>query len=283
MRRGRSGALALLLLAAGCGSDADAPPSAAQADSAPAISAFSVYGRHSAVRGKVDLRLANSGPDVVQVERFQVRSPLFTEVPPYDRRSTLVADGAERIVPVPFGSPRCDVQAGAGAVLALFVRDGDQLREVTVPLVDREPGLVRAHRTACAKEAVAGTARVELTGPWTRDPTRRRHLLGRLRLARAAPGRLAVGEVGSNILFSVRTASRRPLLVLEDGVREATADLVLRATRCDQHALIESKTSFTFPVSATLGDREPAALQVTADEQGTVALQQLLDDTCGAR
>ena len=239
-----------------------------------------MYGRHSAVRGKVDLRLANHGPDVVQVERFQVRSPLFAEVPPYDRRSTLDADGEERIVPVPFGDPRCEVQDGAGAVLALSVRSGDQLREVTVPLVDREPGLVRAHRTACAREAVAGTARVEVTGPWTRDPADRDRLRGRLRLVRTTPGRLVVDEVGSNILFSVRTAARRPLLVLGDGAAEASADLVLLATRCDQHGLIESKTSFTFPVSATLADREPAALQVTADEQGTAALQQLLDDTC---
>ena len=289
MRTGRAaaagaGVLALLLLVPACGSDVDEP---AAAPAAPEISAYSVYGRHSAVRGKVDLRLANRGPDVVQVERFQVRSPLFAEVAPYERPSELLADGEESIVPVPFGSPRCEVQDGAaaqaGAVLALVVRSGNQLREVTVPLVDREPGLVRAHRTACAIAAVTGTAAVELTGPWTRDPADPRRLLGRLRLGRTAPGRLAVVEVGSNILFSVRSASRRPLLVLEDGAQEASADLVLLATRCDQHALIESKTSFTFPVPATLAGREPTALQIRADEEGTAALQSLLDDTCGAR
>ena len=289
MRSGRHGyataswracALGLLLLAPGCASDPAAPTAPAGPD--PQIAAFSVYGRHSAVRGKVDLRLANRGPDVVEVERFQVRSPLFATVAPYDRPSELVADGQESIVPVPFGEPLCDVQDGSGAVVVLTVRTGDRLHDVAVPLVDREPGLVRAHRLDCERAAVTDTAAVELAGSWERDADGRR-LHGRLHLTRLAPGRLAVSDVVDSILFSVDAPPHRPLLVLDEGAPEASVDLVFRATRCDQHALIESKTSFTFPVSAVLGDGQAVVVPVTFDDQGRAALQSLLDDTCGAR
>ena len=52
---------------------------------------------------------------------------------------------------------------------------------------------------------------------------------------------------------------------------------------CVLSKLIESKTSFTFPVFTALDGGEPVAVQVTADEQGKAALQDLLDRTCGTR
>ena len=57
--------------------------------------------------------------------------------------------------------------------------------------------------------------------------------------------------------------------------------MVVTATRCDRHAPIESKTSFTFPYLAAVDGAEPARLSVTAGADGRAVLQALIDDTCG--
>lgn len=285
-------AAAAALLLAGCGSDAagsdasgsddpgsksgsaalSAAPSTTPAVQ-PGLSARSVYGRHAAVRGKVDVRIANRGPRELQVRRLQVRHPMFAQVPAYDRETPLPADGRERIVPVPFGAARCDVTGAGGAVVVLTLPD----REVAVPLRDGSPGLVRAHDMACAADAVTDAAVVELSD-WTRDGDRVR---ADLRLRRTAAGRVVVTQVEGSVLFDIETAGT-PALVLEDGDDEASTEVVARATRCDPHARIESKRSFTFPVRTALGRGEPVPLPVTASDAGRAVLQALLEDTCGA-
>lgn len=272
----RAALLGPLALLAACGSAAPAPPAAPVA--VPELSAEAVYGRHAAVRGKVDVRIANDGADEVVVERYQVRHPLFEVVPPYDRRSALPPDGRARIVPVPFGAPDCEGDVATGAVVVVTVRTGEELREVSVPLADGRPGLEREHHRACATAAVRAAADVELGPPWVPDGST---LRAALRLTRTGPGEVAVTEVSGSILLTLSPAG--PLPVLEAGRDEVSAEVVLRAGRCEAHALTESKTSFTFPVFAALDGGEPVALQVTADEQGRAALQGLLDRTCGTR
>lgn len=271
----RAALLGLLALLAACGSAAPAAPAAVPE---PELSAEAVYGRHAAVRGKVDVRIANGGADEVVVERYQVRHPLFEVVPPYDRRSALPPDGRARIVPVPFGAPDCQADVATGAVVVVTVRSGEELRDVSVPLADGRPGLEREHHRACATAAVRAAADVTVGPPWVPDGST---LRAALRLTRRGPGEVAVTEVSGSILLTLSPAG--PLPVLEAGRDEAAAEVVLRAGRCEAHALTESKTSFTFPVFAALDGGEPVALRVTADEQGRAALQALLDRTCGTR
>ena len=275
----RLSVVALLLASCACSAGTDEPD---RAGAGPQLQAASVYGRHSTVRGKVDVRIANEGEAPVEVERWQVRHPMFGDVAPVERPSTLVPDGVERIVPVPFGPARCDADDPAGAVVVLTVRADDGRREVAVPLVDREPGLLRAHRQACAVEALTATASVELVPPWVRDPDRPDALRTTLVLRRRTPGVVTVDEVRGNVLFSVEPPAAPPLGALPADRHEVRAPLVVRATRCDPHALIESKRSFTFPVQARLDGGEVTAVPVTVDAAGRAALQALLDDTCGA-
>ena len=103
-----------------------------------------------------------------------------------------------------------------------------------------------------------------------------------LHLQRTGPGALAVTELLGSILFSVAGTPPAPLLQLPAGAATASAPVVLLASRCDQHALIESKTSFTFPLFASVDGGEPARLSTTASGAARDALQSLLDDTCGA-
>lgn len=57
--------------------------------------------------------------------------------------------------------------------------------------------------------------------------------------------------------------------------------VLLGVARCDPHALIESKTSFTFPVSVRIWDAEPVPVKVTVGDEGRRLMQELLDRTCG--
>jgi hypothetical protein len=262
-----------VLLLTGCSADDDAQA----APDEPQLSAVSVYGRHAAVRGRVDVRLANGGDRAVDVEALRVDHPMFAAVPALQRRSTLPPDGRARIVPVPFGAARCDVDDPAGARVVVGVRSDDGVHEVSVPLADGEPGLVRAHRLACAVERVGEVVEVALDG-WTVGPD----LVGTgvLRLVRRSAGEVTVASVGSTILFSVEPGPE-PLLQLGPDSSAAAAPLRLRAARCDPHALTESKRSFSFPAFVALDDDEPARVEVTVTGTGREVLQDLLARTCG--
>jgi hypothetical protein len=106
-------------------------------------------------------------------------------------------------------------------------------------------------------------------------------LVMQLHLQRKDVGAVTVTELLGSILFSVAGTPPGPLVELFPDAESAEAEVVLLASRCDQHALIESKTSFTFPLFATVDDGEPARLSTTASGAARNALQALLDDTCG--
>jgi hypothetical protein len=50
--------------------------------------------------------------------------------------------------------------------------------------------------------------------------------------------------------------------------------------RCDVHALIESKTSFTFPAPVVVEGAEPVPVPVTADDEVRAAMQEMLERVC---
>ncbi|HWH29300.1 MAG TPA: hypothetical protein VNU26_10120 [Mycobacteriales bacterium] len=236
------------------------------------------------MRGKADVRIANHGIEDVRVTAWQIRHPLFDTIPPWERESVLPADGAARIVPVPFGAPLCDETEADGAVVLLQVTGADGAEtDVVVALQDREPGLVRAHRLACAAQRVTDVARLDLAAPFDRATADGRPVLrARLTIERQGAGTVAVdrGSLTGNILFTVDTGTDEPL-VLEDGEDAVGAEVVVAATRCEAHALTESKTSFTFALFASVDGLEPAQVQLTVGDGAREALQSLLDDTCG--
>lgn len=263
---------------AGCAAE---PAPAAPAADEPELTAVALYGRHAAVRGRADIRIANRGPGTVELEHYRVEHPLFARVDRLPRRSTLPPDGRERIVPVPFGAPRCEVDDPTGARVVVGVRTGDGVRDVAVPLSDGEPGLVRAHRLACAAQAVTAAASFDLGPQWVPEQGPE-GLTARttLRLERRGPGTIAVTQLSGNILFTVSHPAGQPLLTLPAEQDAAELAVRVRASRCEAHALTESKTSFTFPVFAAVGDAEPALVSMTVSPPARAALQDLLDRTC---
>jgi hypothetical protein len=263
---------------------AEQSPAPAEAGPALQLEATSGYGRHAAVRAKADVRLVNRGDSEVELSSLQVRHPLFDQLPAAPRRTVLPPDGEVHLVPVPLGAPRCEQDDPTGAVLSVTVRTPDGVQDALVPLVDREPGLLRAHRLACATAAVERLVTVELRTDGERATTPGGPGLAMtLHLQRRAPGTVTVTELSGSILFSVAGTPPVPLVELHADADTARAEVVLLASRCDQHALIESKTSFTFPLFARIAAGEPARVTTTATGSARAALQALLDDTCGTR
>lgn len=272
-------ALIALAVLTGCAPDAGGSQSAAPAAAEqPQLTAVAVYGRHAAVRGRVDVRIANHASGPVEIARYRIEHPLFEPVPVLERTSTLPADGRARIVPVPFGQPRCDADSGEGAQVVVGLQTDDGVRDVAVPLADGEPGLVRAHRLACAAEAVTEAVGLDLAaGKLGADLILRTALV----LQRRGPGDIAVTELGGNILFTVDAPAAAPLVALPDGSPSAQVEVQVRATRCDPHALTESKRSLVFPAFAAVDGGEPALVQLAVTPPAQAALQELLDRTCG--
>jgi hypothetical protein len=143
---------------------------------------------------------------------------------------------------------------------------------------------VRAHRLACATAAVQEVVTIELRTDGTRTGTPQGPGLAMVLHLQRRGGAAAVtvSELSGSILFTVAGTPPSPLVRLAPGAASASADVVLRAGRCDQHALIESKTSFTFPLFASIDDGEPARSTTTAGGSAKDALQALLDDTCAS-
>lgn len=272
-------ALAVVVLA-GCQAPARDTTAPAVADGQ--LSAVAVYGRHAAVRGKVDVRITNRGPGTVRIESYQVRHPMFDVVAPAARSSTLPDDRDERIVPVPFGAPRCEVTDPSGALVVLGVRTAAGMRDVEIPLPDGEPGLVRAHRLACDAAAVTESVTFDLGPAFVRETGPAGPVLRTaLHLRRRGTQPVTVTQLTGNILFTVRTPPSVPLVSLEAGQPETQVEVQVSASRCEAHALTESKRSFSFPLFASVGDGEPTQVQVTVSDPARAALQSLLDDTCG--
>lgn len=272
-------ALTTLALLPGCASDPSADPPAGQPAAEPAqLSAVSVYGRHAAVRGRVDVRIANHGSTPVEIAGYRVEHPLFEPVPVLERTSTLPPDGRARIVPVPFGAPRCGADDAAGARVVVGLRTDGDVRDVAVPLADGEPGLVRAHRLACAADAVTAAVALDLAAGEVGDDLVLRTALV---LQRRGAGEVAVTELGSTILFTVDAPPAAPLVALPAGSASGQVAVQVRATRCEAHALTESKRSSVFPAFVTVDGGEPALVQVAVTPPARAALQQLLDRTCG--
>ena len=225
----RALAAVVLALCTSCAGTSPAP--AADADRL-GLSAVAVYGRHAAVRGKVDVRLINDGRAPVEVASLQLRTPLYETVPALQRASMLPPDGEPGVVPVPFGSARCEAADARGADVLLAVRTAEGVVDVPVPLTDGDPGLVRDHRLACASTAVSDVVELSLGPALVRDDSSQPpRLRTTLRAERRSSGRVEVTQLSRNILFGGDVPEQAPLLSLDAQEPADAVDVVLTATR----------------------------------------------------
>ena len=265
-RRVRPLVLALPLLFAGCRS-ATVPPVA------PDLSATVEQSRDNEDRRLLQLVLRNAGPTPIRVVGAQLSSPGYRTVAAraFDDE---IAPGSQIAFPVPYGEPVCDVAGPAPSDVVATLAGGVEAR-VRVP--DGDPLLPRLHRRDCALQRVRAAVQVELTALVRSGDAAR----GRLRLTRrsgSAP--VALTQPRNSIIFALRAVGPLPL-VLGAAERQASTPVELNAARCDPHALIESKRTFTFAVYVSVGDEPPVQVGVTPEAEGRALLQAVLTETCG--
>jgi hypothetical protein len=212
----------------------------------------------------------------LEIGRIQLDTPLFAAVPPQDRDASVRA-GGRVAMPLPFGEPRCDAASDGRSVLVAEV-DGDEVR---IALDERPSTLLAAlHRSECAAVAVLADVELRFGDVW--EATDERTVAGELEVAQRRDGVTAtVEEVLGNVIFTVSSDESSPVVEVNDEQPSAGAGVAITAARCDPHALIEYKRTFTFTASVRVGDDEPIEVDVAAEGTARRALEDLLTSCIG--
>lgn len=148
-----------------------------------------------------------------EIGAIQLESPLFEPVEPEARDARLPPAGRPVVMPLPFGTVRCDRRNASGdtgkehAAVLLADIDGQAVR---VPIEQRPSDLlVDLHEAECAAAAVLADVDLRLGDTWR--PTDPRTLQGELQFSQRRDGAEAtVQGVEGNVIFTeVRGVLRR--------------------------------------------------------------------------
>jgi hypothetical protein len=228
--------------------------------------------------GQVAIAVTNHGDAPVRVTGVELLTDSFaplgvqefdTEVPPSTNARDLITK---------FGEATCaDGTASKAdpASVVLHVATGDQaVHLVELELSYPNGTLDRLVREACAAQAVAESARIEL-GELTAaaDGT----LEGRLSVTPLGEAALDVTEVRGSVLFEVLAGESVP----EGG--GVTVTLSFDVVRCDGHAVGDAKHPFGFTVWVAIDGGEPVAVPLNVADDRREALWSMLDVRCGER
>ncbi len=283
-------ALALVLAVCGCSTGPDHGPR--PEPPAPAaelgLEGTLLQYRRDAARRVLQLQVRSARPGLV-VEDVELRAAGFAPT----RRtgaSTALRPGAPVDLPLPLSEARCGADAAGASSALLHVReDGGPARPVLLGLPAAGALLARLHGPECAERELRRTVDVALVGGWVpdgADGSARRTTLQLRRLVPEGP-RVVVPELQSGVLFTVRTSAEpgagvpSPVVVLEPGAPVAEVPLVVRATRCDAHALAESKRTTQLRVPVEVDGREAVQLVLQPDQAGRDLLVQYATQACG--
>jgi hypothetical protein len=289
MRRGiRSAAVALAcVLAAGCGGGTSNSESGRTGDIEPDTAAdaaglTATLQRSTLFETRRSLRLTvrSNGEQERVIRAVQLESPLFEPIEPGPRDTRVPPAGRRVVMPLPFGTARCDRSSGSGdtgpedtAVLLAEV-DGQAVR---VPIEQRPSDLLgELHGTECAAAAVLADVNLRLGDTWR--PNGPRTLEGQLEVSQRRDGAVATVEgVDGNVIFTVSGDAASPrALAVSNQHPSASTPITITASRCDPHALIEYKRTFIFTASVQVDSNESARVDVKAEGAARRALEDLL-------
>jgi hypothetical protein len=219
------------------------------------------------------LELRTDAGDDRVIGAVQLDSPLFEPVDPDVRDAVVPANGRPVAVPLPFGTARCDGEAEAPAQLVTDVGG----EEVRVELEEVPAGVLAALNDAeCAAAAVFEDVDIRLGDEW--EQTASRTVTGDIEVEQRRAGVTAtVEEVAGNVIFSAGIAGDAgAALRVSDDVPSAGTGLVVRAARCDPHALTEYKRSFILTARVRVGDADPVRVDLPAEGAARRTLEELL-------
>jgi hypothetical protein len=149
--------------------------------------------------------------------------------------------------------------------------------------VSGEQDLERVREKDCTQQAVRRAVRLSLED-WRLEQDADGHVVrARLRLRRGQTTEaVSVDGFGGNVLYTIRARppAAVPLVTLAPGQAETVLPLEVRATRCDPHALAESKQSYVVRLHLVVGASPAQLTTVRADEDDTRLLDELTARTC---
>lgn len=225
--------------------------------------------------GQVAIAVTNHGDAPVRVLGVELVTESFAplgvqefdaEVPPSINARDMITQ---------YGEARCPdgiASTADPASVVLRVATEDQAEHtVTLELSYPNGTLDRLVKEACAAQAVAESARIEL-GALTEaaDGT----LEGRLSVAPLGEAALDATEVRGSVLFEIHMGTAAP----EQG--GVSVPLLFDALRCDGHAVGDAKHPFGFSVWIAIDGGEPVAAPIEVQEDQRDALWAMLDARC---
>lgn len=186
----------------------------------------------------------------------------------------LVAGGRQLVMPVPRGRARCEGDPEAEFEAVVRFADGSEVR---APAPENHAGTIeRLHDRECAAAEVQAATDISL-GPLQRGDGF--SMQGELVLEQVRPGAQAqVVEITGSVIFSLVLKGAGPAVSAEQ--QRSAVPVVIRAERCDPHALSESKHTFDFEAWIALDGAEPVVVPFEPDEEAQRQLEQVLAE-CG--
>lgn len=223
---------------------------------------------------QLKLVLRNDGLEAVTIDSVQLVSPRFVAMDAQARRSVL-GPGRSVSMPLDFGDSSCGDAADEGEAVVVVEAEG---KAVELPF-DEPPRatLAELHAQECEIERIRAAASISFDESFTvMGP---REVRAMLELRQVEPGRAVVVESlrGSVIFTVIPDRPAVPLLAVgPDRPTDAVA-VTVGASRCDPHALIESKRTYLFSVWARLDDGEVVRLDVEPEGALRDQLEVFLD------
>lgn len=279
----------LAALTSGCaqGSDRDpasgtvsGPPTGTAVGVGPDLSASLVQYRDDVFRRVLSVQVMSNAP--LEVHQVQLEMTAFQALGPADGAS--LRPGLPVDLRVSYGAVRCEGDPAAGATAVLAVGPpGGPVRQARLALPEAPTLLGRLHAAECAEQEVRRQVELTLEG-FTAVPGQDA-MAGTLRIRRlAGTARVRVPELGRSTLLTLTGGPPGgPVLTLEAGEAQAQVAVQARATRCDPHALAESKRSTAFRVFVAVDEAEPLLVIVEPPPTDRDALVRFVTDSCRAR
>lgn len=267
---------ATLLLLAACASptvsftiDGSAPPTSPAHATSPSAADDLTVGlenpRYLHAQRRVEVTVENTGGSTVTIARLALDAPQFEDTPPVSKDVT-IGPGRRVDLQIAYGEAQCAVAADGAVSTTVRIDQRDVRFDVPVePLAD-------IHENECGQRKVLEMVDLDLSERTRKiDDGLETDLVVRRRTS-DAPVR-ATGIRGS-VIFTVEPvdATEPPLIDLTPDQHVARLAVRIIASRCEPHAVADSKKTYLFSVWLEVGD---ATAQLVAIDAEPVMREQL--------
>jgi hypothetical protein len=247
-----------------------------------ALSADVVQSRQDQVAEVVRVGLTNEGAGDVSVRRVQLVAPPFSPDPVDRTDRPPLAAGRTVDVRVSYGEPDCTGSPTAVDEPHVALVLGDAARtEIVVPVggdvLDRLLGRL------CGEQRLADLADIGFGEEWTRDGN---GVIGTLEVRRRSGAdenpELVLVDTAPTVIFAltVLEGSAPALATLPADEDMVSVPVRVGSPRCDPHALLESKKTYTFAAWVSVDGGEPLWLPVEAGGEAREVMGGLLAELC---